>query len=531
MGVLLFRIKKEIKNINNEIKYEKDKIDKLKSSIFITKTQELNIESQLYKEQYNKIKELIKNSLDFKEKNDFKTEEFEELKEKINTQKKIIDKLQKDNTSLNKEKTLLNERFLKLKKDLISKLEKAKKNKKELNLLFLRNKTLNNNKLDKSQTYTVKINGQPTNIKCFYSDKVSELKKNINFYKKQCQYTDEMINKLKDQRKKLIDANKNLDQKIKISQNFIEDTTKIKKFNQPMTSIGTNSINFTKDEDIINQLKSKYRMIRENEVSLKQKVNIYTEKIKEIEIENEKKEKELQEKEEEERQNQIEFGIDESNPYYTDNEENVPESHIKFTSAQFNQFTYVLFKNFEAKHITSDEANNKIINPFYNIIKKTNITKVSYPSKEFDVIIEEFTKIIMNILNSDNEYNHILTKMFIGALLYNSECDTNKLVEYFSILFSYTIDYTLEEKKLIDKMKNKYKNQTKKLLECITSYMLNDLSSSQYFSLFKMKSILDANEIQLKDKYIEFLFYYMKKFSDPDAKLEDLKFSLLNDID
>ena len=530
MGVLLFRIKKEIKSINSEIKYEKDKIDKLKSSSLITKTQELNIESKLYKEQYNKINELIKNSLEFKEKNDFKLSEFEELKEKINTQKIIIDNLKKDNMSLNKEKNLLNNKILNLNNKLKLKSEKAKENKKELKVLFLKNKDLNNSKNDKLQTYANKINGQPTNIKCFYSNKVTELKKNINFYKKQCKYTDDMINKLKDQRKKLIDANKNLEQKIKISQNFIEDTTKIKKLNQPMSSIGTQSINFTKDEDIVNKLKSKYRSIRESEVSLRQKADSYSEKIKEIEIENEQKERELKEKEEEERQNQIEFGIDESNPYYTDNEENVPESRIKFTSAQFNQFTYILFKNFEAKHITSEEANNKIINPFYDIIKKTNITNVSYPSKEYDIIIEEFTKIILNVLNTDNEYNHILTKMFIGALLYNSECDTNKLVEYFSILFSYTIDYKLEEKKLIEKLKNKYKNQTKKLIECITSYMLNDLSSSQYFSLFKMKDILDANEIHLKDKYIEFLFYYMKKFSDPDAKLEDLKFSLLNDI-
>ena len=530
MGVLLFRIKKEIKSINSEIKDEKDKIDKLKSSSLITKMQELNIESKLYKEQYNKIKELIKNSLDFKEKNDFKMSEFEELKEKINTQKIIIDNLQKDTMSLNKEKNLLKNRLLNLENKLKLKSEKTKENKKELKVLFLKNKDLNNSKIEKSQTYMNKINGQPTNIKCFYSNKVRELKKNINFYKKQCEYTDDMINKLKDQRKKLIDANKNLEQKIIINQNFIEDTTKIKKLNRPISSIGTQPMKFTKDEDIINKLKSKYRSIRENEVSLRQKVNSYSEKIKEVEIENGQKEREIQEKEEEERQNQIEFGIDESNPYYTDNEENVPESHIKFTSAQFNQFTYVLFKNFEAKHIISDKANNKIINPFYDIIKKTNITKVSYPSKEFDLIIEDFTKIIMDVLNSDNEYNHILIKMFIGALLYNSDCDTNKLVEYFSILFSYTIDYTLEEKKLIEKLKNKYKNQTKKLVESITSYMLNDLSSSQYFSLFKMKNILDINKIHLKDKYIEFLFYYMKKFSDPDAKLEDLKFSLLNDI-
>ena len=41
-----------------------------------------------------------------------------------------------------------------------------------------------------------------------------------------------------------------------------------------------------------------------------------------------------------------------------------------------------------------------------------------------------------------------------------------------------------------------------------------------------MKEILDKNKVNLKDKYIEFLFYYLKKFDDPKAKLSDLKFDL-----
>ena len=45
-----------------------------------------------------------------------------------------------------------------------------------------------------------------------------------------------------------------------------------------------------------------------------------------------------------------------------------------------------------------------------------------------------------------------------------------------------------------------------------------------------MKELLEENEIKLKDKYIEFLFYYLKKFDDPESKLSDLKYSLLNNI-
>ena len=43
----------------------------------------------------------------------------------------------------------------------------------------------------------------------------------------------------------------------------------------------------------------------------------------------------------------IEFGIDDENPYYTEDNENSPEVSNKFTGWQFNQFPYILFKNFE----------------------------------------------------------------------------------------------------------------------------------------------------------------------------------------
>jgi hypothetical protein len=144
--------------------------------------------------------------------------------------------------------------------------------------------------------------------------------------------------------------------------------------------------------------------------------------------------------------------------------------------------------------------------------------------------MEEFTKVIMTSLNSNNVYNHTLTNIFISALFYNSECNIKKLIKYFNILFSYTRNFSLEEEKYINKLKDKYKLQTEKLISCIKNYINNELKSSDYFPLLKMKEVLDHNEINLKDKYIEFLFYYMKKFEDPKAKLSDLKFSLLNNI-
>ena len=45
-----------------------------------------------------------------------------------------------------------------------------------------------------------------------------------------------------------------------------------------------------------------------------------------------------------------------------------------------------------------------------------------------------------------------------------------------------------------------------------------------------MKEIIDTNNIQFEEEYIEFLCYYMKKFKNPESNLDDLDFDLLNNL-
>ena len=344
------------------------------------------------------------------------------------------------------------------------------------------------------------------------------------------QYSDAEINKLKDKRKKLIES-----EKIKSKQsesNMLNGLNELNDLNENKIKINkninknenisiSNNIKKIHGDEIIGDLKQKLFESKENEKKLEEKLIIYQNKLKEIDN-NQKTEKE--------NQSQIEFGIDSDNPYYIEDENNIPEINNKFTSSQFNQFTYILFKNFESKGIALEESKKKIINPLLKFANKNNISIVQYPSNNFDLIVEEFTKIILNVLNRDNSYNHILTKMFISALLYNAECNVTKFIEYFNVLFSYTRNYTIDEDKYINKLKSKYKQQTEKLKTCIKNYINKELNSSNYFSLLKMKELLEQNEIKLKDKYIEFLFYYLTKFDDPESKLSDLKFSLLDNI-
>ena len=284
------------------------------------------------------------------------------------------------------------------------------------------------------------------------------------------------------------------------------------------------------DEEKIKNLKEILKRTKDSEKKMEEKMEKYGNKLRELEIIEEEKQREKEEMNNQ-NQSQIEFGIDSENPFYTEEENNFPEISLKFTSSQFNQFTYVLFKNFEAKGIVEEESKNKITNPFSDYMKNNNITIIEYNSPKFKEVMDEFTKIIMDSLKSTNTYNYTLINVFISALFFNSECDINKLIKYFNILFSYTKNYAIEEEKYIKKLKTKYLTQTKKLINCIKNFIISEESDNkEYFPLLKMKEILDKNEINLKDKYIEFLFYYLKKFEDPESKLSDLKFELLKNI-
>ena len=518
-GNLFFKIKKEIKQTNNEIKLEKDKFEKLKRSTFVTKVNELKIESNLYEQQINKINSLLLNALSIKEDNEKKLIEYGDLKASLDKQENLIKNLISITKKLEIEEYELNTNLARNKNELKSKMKEVNLNNSKLNILKKKNELLANEKIIKDEKYTIKINGNPITFNSLYINKINKIKKSINFYKRQIQHSDIEINKLKDKRKKLLESEKlkSIKSESKSSNND-NINVKINKNENLSSPKGVKNI---PEEETISNLKKQLFESKEKEKKLEEKIIIYQNKLKEIDN---------TQKDEKENQSQIEFGIDSDNPYYIEDENNIPEEKNKFTSSQFNQFTYILFKNFESKGIVLDESKNKLINPFIEFVNKNNISEVQYPSNNFDLITEEFTKIILNVLNSDNSYNHTLTKIFISALFYNSECNVNKFIEYFNVLFSYTRNYILDEDKYINKLKSKYKEQTQKLIESINNYISKESKSSNYFSLLKMKELLEQNEIHLKDKYIEFLFYYLKKFDDPEAKLSDLKFSLLNNI-
>ena len=521
---LFFKIKKEIKKTNIDMKLENDKFEKLKKSMFLTKMNELSIESTLLKEHIKKIKSLLDNALIIKKNNDMKNNEMIKIKENLEKQEKIENNLTTMIIKLEKEEDDLKMKLEMNEFELRNKIKEVNVNINKLVILKKKNENLNKDKVIMNEMYISKNNnGSIVQINTVYRNKIKELKKSIKFYERQLKHSDDELIKLKEKRKKLIETEKIKGLKINLDINNKEkeQITVIKKGQKEEKKIIKET-----EEEKINRLREQLRKVKESEKIMEEKVIKYMNKLRELELIEEEKEKEK-----EENQSQIEFGIDQENPFYTEEEGNSPEISLKFTSSQFNQFTYVLFKNFEAKGIVEDESKNKIINIFNEYIQKNNIYIVEYNSDKYKEVMEEFTKVIMNSLNSNNTYNHTLTNIFISALFYNSECNIKKLIKYFNILFSYTRNYSTEEEKYLNKLRTKYNEQIKKLINCVKNYIESEESDNkEYFPLLKMKEILDKNDINLKDKYVEFLFYYLKKFDNPDTKLSDLKYDLLKNI-
>ena len=529
-GNLFFRIKKEIKHTNNEMKLENDKFEKLKRSVYVTKMNELNIESIILKTNLKKINSLLENALVIKRSNDLKNEELTKIKENLEKQEKIENNLNTMILNLEKKENELKDKLEMNEFNLINKIKEVNLNINELVALKKKNENLNNDKVIKSEIYTTinKNNGNPVQINSIYKNKIKELKKSIKFYERQIKYSEDELNKKKEKRKKLIETEKIKGLKLNIDLNNKEkEEIKIVKKDKEENNKKKDLLT---DEEKIKNLKEILKRAKDSEKKMEEKMEKYGNKLRELEIIEEEKQREKEEMNNQ-NQSQIEFGIDSENPFYTEEENNFPEISLKFTSSQFNQFTYVLFKNFEAKGIVEEESKNKITNPFSDYMKNNNITIIEYNSPKFKEVMDEFTKIIMDSLKSTNTYNYTLINVFISALFFNSECDINKLIKYFNILFSYTKNYSIEEEKYLKKLKTKYLTQTKKLINCIKNFIISEESDNkEYFPLLKMKEILDKNEINLKDKYIEFLFYYLKKFEDPESKLSDLKFELLKNI-
>ena len=547
---LFIRIRRQILKAFKEIQKLEEEIKNNKKSNYYTKMKEIEIESSLYKNQIKKINILINTALSIYERNKIEINEYELLKNKIKEQEKILNGLNIEYDNLQSEENILYKNIEKIKNVLYK-----KNNRKFKNYSLLSNLNKKNDNLSKDKIILMQYDNKEK------TKKIRGLKKNIELFKLHYKYTSNELNQLKEKRENLIkDKKLNLN-----SQNLLEQNNNISLKNHKLFNNYNNNVNKKNINKKIEELSLEYDKKKKYEKLLEEEMKKYEIKFNQIinnnNINNNNIEEEnininndinnenninINENEEdntikcnnkknyeEDLDNIINFGINKDNPFYSEKESNIPEKTNKFNNTQFGNFAYILFKNFESKNILLNDSQNKIINPFIKIISEKNIKNIKYNNDSFNLIINELTKIIMNVLENNNKRNMKLISIFIGALLHNSNYDINQLVNYINVLFSYTNNYSIDEELFTYKLQTKYKDNLTLLYNKLYEYIKNNISTNEpnnYISLLKMKEIIEINNIQLKDKYLEFLYYYLKKFNDPNSNLEDLDFDLLNNF-
>ena len=190
---------------------------------------------------------------------------------------------------------------------------------------------------------------------------------------------------------------------------------------------------------------------------------------------------------------------------------------INFNEENFNEFTFILLTNLEAKKMSLELAKEKII------LNQNDINK--YTNEEF---ISKIQKNISQYLDCENEVSLINIQNWLNYLLSVNDNDQNIMQNEFLAILSNIKEYPQEQELFLNKKVKKYLLPKKNII--FEKLNLSKNNNNKYISFKHLKTIIEDEKIELKEQYFVFLFYALKKFDDPKANLEDLKYDILFDI-
>ena len=184
------------------------------------------------------------------------------------------------------------------------------------------------------------------------------------------------------------------------------------------------------------------------------------------------------------------------------------------SNEEFTEFTYILIKNFESKKISEETARQKII-----MIRST---KDPLDNNKF---IEQMSFNIMKSVHCEDKDSLEKVKKWLITLLNLCSNDQKKVTENFLTLFNNITIYTQEQEILLSKkVKKAFINKKEEIIKKYESY------KDSYVTFDFLKKLIEEEKIAIKDEYMQYLFYEMKKFEDITKSLYDLKMKNFFDI-
>ena len=536
---LIKKMKNKIKEAQNGLIEQIQKNKNLKKDKKFTKFNELEIEKKIINEQINKIQSLIENSLEMKSNHDKELHKNDIFNNGLESQKNIIKNFMKKFEDLTEEEKYLQNEIDKYEKIL----NKTNNRVKIVKLKQLSLQDQNKKLIKEKEDFITKNRNKENFDNIFLLDnlkrKLSLAKNDYNYNRLKNEKTSEKLNNIK---KKF---NENVEQYKKI-----EHKSPLQDEND---KINDNNINKENNEEYIKKLKEIYQENRDKENELEKYLFLYQEAIQKmnngenVNIEDIRNNilKIVSKVNINNKGNAMnsDFVLSENNPYLANNEENEPLINKKFTNEQYGQFTYILFKNFEAKKIDYEKAQKVIVPPLINYYN--NNKNEANENEIQEKLSSKFAENILNILNCNNENDKILLKLYFNAIysepmISSEELNENNnnmdlITQYFLSLFNYIHIYDENEETNIKKrLRLTLNSQLVKLKDLIKDNISKNnktKDNGNYISIKEIKNILNNNsDINMHEKYIEFIIYYMKQFDDANASLLDLNVEKLESI-
>ena len=534
---LIKKMKNKIKEAEKGLSEEILKNKMLRRDKKFTKFNELEIERKIIIEQSNKIQSLIENSLEVKSNHDKELYQNGIFNNGLESQKNIIYNFMQKFKNLTEEEKKLQSEIVKYEKRIdksnnrvnIVKLKQISLQNQNKKLIIEREEFRNKNKDNADNIFLLEE----------LRKKLSEAKSDYKYNKLKHKKTNEKLFNIKKSLNENIEQYKRIEKRDPlIGENNKESYTNINKGNS---------------NEYVNKLKEIYQENRDKENELEKYLFLYQEAIQKmnngenINIEEIRNNilRIINKVDMSNKANTLnmDFILSENNPYFVNNKENEPLTTGKFTNEQFGQFTYILFKNFEAKKIDYNKAQNDIISPLINFYKNNKNNSDGNDIQE--KLSSKFAEIILNVLNLNNEKDNFMLKLYFNAIYFDQMISSEEVSDstdkidvvthYFLSLFNYIHIYDDKEESDIKKrLKSKYNSQLVKLKTLIKEYISknkNNKESRGYITIKEIKNILDNNnDIKLRGKYIEYIIYYMKQFKDENSSLLDLNVEKIENI-
>ena len=475
---LVINIKKQYKELKKDYEKSLQELDNAKRNIKYTKINELNFENQIFQEQIDKLKYLYQHS-NLQNKNlQQNINDFTSMKEALSKQDYLILNFQENNQKMGEEINNLNEELEKLKKQKNEKNEFLNKLKQKLKLQHQINEKL------VMTRDNIKATDEYLSMKKSYEKKLQKARKDLAYYRDSNGKCERLIREIKNQKDN--------------SSNTTKTSSRIIYASNPKP------YNFQQEKESNSKMLLLQSRFQE-EKNIKEKLEKEIENLKKILNDASKPETKV--------------------ILQNSNSNNNIIKNIKdydyMSNLIFNDFIYILVKNFEANKIDKQIIESRILN-------QENLDLLN-DKNNYKQFISNISNDFIDILKIKQEKDQIDIHSCIKTLLFNNYISKKSSIEEFKNkfleLFSNISFYSLEQKTELNKaITLKFKSVKEKLIEKISIF---DDENKGYISFDPMKKIIEELDLKLKKEVVEYIIYVMKINLEEGTYLKDLKYDNL----